>query len=640
VPPATLGHYRLETRIGHGGMGEVYRAFDTRLNRLVAIKVMRSEEDRELAVDRFLREARAASVLDHPNIVVIHEVGGTPEGDHFIVQELIEGSTLRALIDGPMPLTRIAEIGAQIARALSAAHTAGIVHRDVKPSNVFLPRDRPAKVMDFGVARLAGGTTTGGMMVGTPNYMSPEQVRAAPDLDGRSDLFSVGLILYELVTGEKAYAADTLIAVLYKIANEEPNLELIPQGPSWKRLRHVLGRALAKKPSERYADAAAMADEVAEALRDLGGKADPHFSADQILRFRGARGGTGSPTSPAGTPSPGPAVPVTTSPAGRETQTLEPSPASAPPAPPDLRSTVAEAVILHPPQPREEPGGPGHRRLFMALGAIALLAFGAGLALLPRRAAAPPGPGAPITTSPARAAPTARPAPADSPAPPAAISQPTTAPTTLTPATTPAPSSVPPTTLGAAPIRAAAAIGLEPLDFLARRIVHVARDGSFRVLLRDQAIDIVISVTPRALQRRSGRPHHCRSIADGIVLVASLQIEVVELRDAAIQRIVLIARRLDANQRGLRRIVIGVRRRDEVLTRHYAQDISERIVLVGVRITVRADGLHQPVAFVVDRLCQAILGIRNHGVIFERLQGVERPVNLVNALSHGLFALA
>ena len=233
MPPATLGHYRLETRIGHGGMGEVYRAFDTRLNRLVAIKVMRSAEDRELAVDRFLREARAVSALNHPNIVVIHEVGETSEGDHFIVQELIDGATLRALLDGPMPLTRIAEIGAQIARALGAAHTAGIVHRDVKPENVMLRGDGFVKVLDFGLARSlalessdetmthVGLETMPGVIVGTASYMSPERINGI-QCGPPADVFALGVVLYEMAAGKRPFVAPTALGIVTSIVAEQP----------------------------------------------------------------------------------------------------------------------------------------------------------------------------------------------------------------------------------------------------------------------------------------------------------------------------------------------------------------------------------------------------------------------------------
>ena len=155
MTPTSFGHYRVDVRIGSGGMGEVFRAFDTRLNRPVAVKLMRDAHTEQAAiVQRFLREARAASALNHPNIVTIHEVGETPSGELFIVQELIDGRTLRALIEERQTLATTVDIGRQVARALGAAHAAGIVHRDVKPENIMVRADGYVKVLDFGLARV------------------------------------------------------------------------------------------------------------------------------------------------------------------------------------------------------------------------------------------------------------------------------------------------------------------------------------------------------------------------------------------------------------------------------------------------------------------------------------------------------
>ena len=179
----TIGHYRIDAEIGRGGMGEVFRAFDTRLNRPVAMKVVRGAGSEEIpAVEGFLREARAASALNHPNIVIIHDVGETPTGDRFIVQEFIEGRTLRAMLQEPMMLPAILGIGKQTARALAAAHAAGIVHRDVKPENIMVRGDGYVKVLDFGLARVFafkdsdnqltqdGLDTMPGVLLGTPSY--------------------------------------------------------------------------------------------------------------------------------------------------------------------------------------------------------------------------------------------------------------------------------------------------------------------------------------------------------------------------------------------------------------------------------------------------------------------------------------
>src|SRR6266851_96971 len=190
MEPMTLGHYRLDQRIGEGGMGEVFRAFDTRLNRPVAVKVMRVKDRTERVAHGFLREARAASALNHPNIVIIYEVGETADGDCFLVQELVDGKTLRSMLtlrQEPPPLEMMIGVGAQIARALTLAHATGVVHRDVKPENVMIRADGIVKVLDFGLSRRTDDATSElttqtktdtlpGTVMGTPAYMAPEAV--------------------------------------------------------------------------------------------------------------------------------------------------------------------------------------------------------------------------------------------------------------------------------------------------------------------------------------------------------------------------------------------------------------------------------------------------------------------------------
>jgi serine/threonine-protein kinase len=268
-------------------MGVVYRGIDEALDRPVAIKVMAAGAGADAeSRARFKREAQAAARLQHPNIVTIYELG-EHEGAPFMALELLEGVDLQRAIESglrPDPKATLPVV-LQLLAGLGHAHEHGIVHRDVKPSNVFLPRGRPAKIMDFGVARLGQAITTTGMVVGTPNYMSPEQVRGG-HLDGRSDLFSAGLILYELVTGEKAYQGDSVVALLFKIAHEDPDLSLIPPGAAWDRLRATLERALAREPDSRYPDAAAMSADLSRALLDLGGSADWAAASDLGLLVR------------------------------------------------------------------------------------------------------------------------------------------------------------------------------------------------------------------------------------------------------------------------------------------------------------------------------------------------------------------
>ena len=238
MEPTTLGHYRLDERIGEGGMGEVFRAFDTRLNRPVAVKVMRARRRGDRVVKGFLREARAASALNHPNIVIIHEIGETPAGDHYIVQELIQGRTLRSTLKtspGPAALDTLVEVGSQIARALGAAHAGGVVHRDIKPENIMIRADGFVKVLDFGLAFHTGDEETvdlatrthvevnalPGTFTGTPSYMAPESVNG--EMAGTAgDVFALGVVLYEMAAGRRPFGGLTPASVVASIVSDEP----------------------------------------------------------------------------------------------------------------------------------------------------------------------------------------------------------------------------------------------------------------------------------------------------------------------------------------------------------------------------------------------------------------------------------
>jgi len=286
--PERIGRYRILGLLGKGAMGIVYRGRDESLERDVAVKVLLGQTEDERARARFQREARAAARLQHPNIVTVYELG-EHDGAPYMAMELLEGADLqRAIERGLRPDPRVTlPIVLQVLAGLGHAHEHGIVHRDMKPSNVFLPHKGLPKIMDFGLARVSGGASTGKDVAGTPNYMSPEQVRGET-LDGRSDLFSTGLILYELVTGEKAYRGDSIVALLFKIAHEAPDLSLIPPGRDWQRLRQVLARAVAREPGDRYPDARSMSADLAGALEDLGGK--PEWSGIETpLLVRGER---------------------------------------------------------------------------------------------------------------------------------------------------------------------------------------------------------------------------------------------------------------------------------------------------------------------------------------------------------------
>src|SRR5258708_2150361 len=225
TPGTKLGPYEIQSPLGAGGMGKVYRALDTRLDRTVAIKILpesfANDADR---LQRFEHEARVLSTLNHPNLLSVFDVG-TQGGIHYLVSEFLEGQTLRERLgSGPLPHRRATDYAMQIASGLSAAHDKGIVHRDLKPENVFITRDERVKILDFGLAKQTrvsevtaqGATLTGptptaaGMVLGTVGYMSPEQVRAQAT-DHRSDIFSFGAILYEMVSGKRAFKGDSSI---------------------------------------------------------------------------------------------------------------------------------------------------------------------------------------------------------------------------------------------------------------------------------------------------------------------------------------------------------------------------------------------------------------------------------------------
>jgi serine/threonine protein kinase/formylglycine-generating enzyme required for sulfatase activity/dienelactone hydrolase len=269
-----LGHYTLESCIGKGGMGEVYRAVDGRLGRSVAIKVLPlASAGREQSLRRFIQEAKTASSLNHPNIVTIHEIGDD-DAVPFIVMEHIDGEPLSQVIDGPMALDRFFALALQITSALGAAHRAGIVHRDIKPGNIMVTASGMIKVVDFGLARLAANApseadvppdastetrvdtplTMPGSIIGTVGYMSPEQVEGRP-VDSRSDVFSVGVVLHEMLTGSPAFRASSVMGTLSAILRDEPPSLASARRDTPPALTALVRRCLAKKPEDRYANA-------------------------------------------------------------------------------------------------------------------------------------------------------------------------------------------------------------------------------------------------------------------------------------------------------------------------------------------------------------------------------------------------
>jgi serine/threonine-protein kinase len=263
-----IGRYLVTGRIGRGGMGLVYRAFDEVLERELAVKILTAEAgESEEHRQRFAIEAKAAAKLQHPNIVTVFELG-EDRGVPFIAMELLSGVDLEALLKSgeSLLLEEKLDIAIQVCRGLHYAHERRIVHRDVKPSNIRVLEDGTAKILDFGIAKLgATAVTRIGMMVGTVHYMSPEQVRGQA-LDGRSDVFSVGVILFQLLCGRRPFHGDSATAILYKIVHEAtPPLEgdLGEAGPA---LTQLVSRALAKDPAERYPSASALADDLSRVL--------------------------------------------------------------------------------------------------------------------------------------------------------------------------------------------------------------------------------------------------------------------------------------------------------------------------------------------------------------------------------------
>ena len=281
LPEVRLDKFRIERRLGQGGMGTVYEGYDVTLGRRVAIKTLTSDAiSNEDARARFEREARAAAQLDHQNIVTVYELGNFGGNDKpYIVMEHLEGIDLSDLIraEKQVNLGEALSIVARLCRALDFAHQHNVVHRDVKPSNVRCLDDGRVKIMDFGIARMEGAThlTQKGMLIGTLQYMAPEQVQGL-ELDGRADLFSAACILYEMLAGELPFTGDNLTAIVFKIVHGEakPILEHRPDLP--EQIGDILGRAMAKEPDQRYATAGELADELNN-LADIYAKSFPRL---------------------------------------------------------------------------------------------------------------------------------------------------------------------------------------------------------------------------------------------------------------------------------------------------------------------------------------------------------------------------
>ena len=289
----TVSHYRLEDELGRGGMGIVYRAIDARLGRAVAIKMLPAEATADPDRNRrFVQEARAASALNHPHIVTIYDIDDDA-GTTFIAMELVDGTPLdRVIAGGPLPIAQAIACAEQVASALEAAHAHGIVHRDIKPANIMITRDGRAKVLDFGLAKLvdrapAESTMTAlgtrpGMIMGTAAYMSPEQAEGRP-VDARSDIFSFGAVLYELLAGRRPFSGDSDLGVITAILRDQPPPLRSVRADVPAEMQAIVDRCLAKNPAERYADAGAVRSDLASIHAELLRPVDKAWRRPAVL---------------------------------------------------------------------------------------------------------------------------------------------------------------------------------------------------------------------------------------------------------------------------------------------------------------------------------------------------------------------
>jgi tetratricopeptide (TPR) repeat protein/predicted Ser/Thr protein kinase len=283
--PEKIAHYKIQELIGRGGMGSVFRALDTRLHRTVALKILTASDLPEEEIkERFLREAKAGARLNHPGIVTIYEVG-EDQGQQYIAMECVEGQTLRQLLRERRPtLQEAIEIAVASGEALSVAHELGVIHRDIKTDNIMVTGNGEVKVMDFGLAKMADASilTKEGEIMGTVAYMSPQQATGEP-IDHRSDIFSLGVVLYELLTGQRPFTGDQEIAVVFSLLNEEPMgiRELAPEVP--RELEQIVFKALHKEPQDRYQQIGQMVEDLEKVRQALTAGAEVSLAELELV---------------------------------------------------------------------------------------------------------------------------------------------------------------------------------------------------------------------------------------------------------------------------------------------------------------------------------------------------------------------